>query len=167
MFVDEIKILIKINVERCAAEPLYDEVEAHLLILLEDVINRNSTSFSYLEQIFTPKALTEFLRTKFHQPLLDVQRVEIAPDNLTFGINFFVKLIVSNSWAVAYGKGSQTEELDNAISFFQNDKHSALIEQSKQTTINGEPVQPLIGSLCYDNLVGRMKLWDGNHWVAY
>jgi len=167
---DVINIEIQLNVDRLDAEELYDEIEGHLALCFENVLERQGEGlelYSKLERIITATALTGLLIEKLGNDKIKVTEVGIHHDPLSLAKNFYVRILVPNLWAVRYGKNQLDDRLTDAVDFFKNlPKEEPIVKKVDSALINGIPVNPLIGSVYYDQLAHSMKLWDGIKWHA-
>jgi hypothetical protein len=186
---DVIDVKIQLNVSRKIAEELYDEIEGHLALCIETVLERHESCLelssilhSKLERIISVTALTGLLVEKLGNNKIRVTEVQIAQDPYSLTKNFYVTISVPNLWAANYGKDLLDDRLNDAVDFFKNsitresipkDSDSHLLSNykwrdlSKSVTLfNGMPVNPLIGSVYYDQLSHSMKFWNGNEWNA-
>ena len=168
---DTINIKIRLNIDREIAEELYDEIESYLALCFESVLERQGEGlelYSKLERIISATALTGFLIEKLGNQLVKVTEVGIFQDHSSLAKNFYVTIWVPNLWAASYGKDQLDERLGDALNFFTS-TNSEVSEKESEKLINyfnGLPVNPLIGSVYYDQLLHSMKRWDGLNWCA-
>lgn len=185
-----VDIKIGLNVDRVNAEELYDEIEGLLALCFENVIEQHKGNGGYqfdqrLSKIITPTALSGYLIDKIGNDKIKVEEVSIYRDPKDLTIHAIVRIQVPNLWAIQFGKDFD-ERLDDTVEFFKNWPKDAVKESTPFDDItianaittgivsraagismmNGVPVNPLIGSVYYDQLSNSMKLWDGNNWNA-
>lgn len=173
---EPINIKIRLNVDESIASELYDEIEAHLALCFESIMERKlSTNF---DKIASPAALTGFLIEKLGNPSIKVEHVETLLDYLSGCKNVFVSIFVPNVWAANYGKETSVE-LEEALEFFKNPKVPKVPDHKESTVVptneihtttfpmmNGLPVNPIVGAMCYDQLLHKMRYWTGTAWVT-
>jgi hypothetical protein len=174
---EQINIKIKLNVAYELATELYDEIEGHLALCLEGILERqplkvkglsadfvsyDPTSLSKLQQMLSPNALSEFLSEKLGNPI-KVENVEVFQSATDLSKNVAMYITVPNLWAASYGKESNVD-LDSALDFFKQTPASTRKFSEAFKQLEQRLDQPLIGSMQYDQLSHSMKRWDGTTW---
>jgi hypothetical protein len=180
---ETVNLKIKLNIDYSSATELYDEIEGHLALCLEEIMQRqplnvkglsadfvsyDPTSAIKLERIITPIALTGFLSEKLGNQEVKVERVEVYQSASDYSKNVAVYIFAPNLWAAKYGKDTESQ-LADALHYFGHETTAKLEDLSitdKTHIFNGLPVSPLIGSIYYDQLSHSMKRWDGTNWIA-
>lgn len=165
---EQINVHVQFNIERADAEELYDETEGHLALCIESVMERSHSAG--IERILSPVALTGFLSEKLEKPEIKVESVEVITSACTLDKNVYVKIFAPNIWAIRYGKNlDNRDRLEDAVEYLKNPPKPVLTEKAPligTSIFNGQPVNPLIGSVYHDQLLNQMKLWDGKQWVG-
>ena len=179
---EQVNIKIQLNVDQSSASELYDEIEGHLALGFESILEKEplkvkglSADFiSYdphdcakLERIITPLALTGFLSEKLKNNSIRVESVKVYQEVISYSKSIWVQIFVPNVWAINYGKESEVQ-IEDAIDYFKNPVKEATSDSPKlkisTSRFNGVSVEPIIGSLYYDQLQQTMKCWDGVLW---
>lgn len=179
---EQVNIKLRLNVDESSASELYDEIEGHLALCFESILEKEplkvkglSADFvSYdphdcgkLERIITPLALTGFLSEKLKNNSIRVENVKVYQEVASYSKNIFVQIFVPNVWAMNYGKETEVE-IEQALEYFKNPVKEQTSDAPKlkfsTSRFNGVSVEPIIGSLYYDQLQQTMKCWDGVSW---
>lgn len=158
-------VKISLNVPRDQAEYLYDEIEGLLAICFENIMSRRNGV--PVERIASATALTGYLVEKLENPQIVVNEVVSYQDPLKFTTLIGVRITVPNLWAVKFG--TEVDGLDETLEYLKNpptEKKPLPSSAQMAQVINGQPVNPIIGQMAYDQLTHQMKLWDGVKWVA-
>lgn len=177
---EQINIKIKLNVAYALATELYDEIEGHLALCLEGILERqplkvkglsadfvsyDPTSLSKIQQILSPSALSEFLTEKLGNTI-KVENVEVFQSATDLSKNVAMYITVPNLWAASYGKETNVD-LDSTLDFFKQTPTSTRNFSEAFKQLEQRLDQPLIGSMQYDPLTHTMKTWDGTNWHTY
>lgn len=164
----EYEVKVVLNVEREKAEYLYDEIEALLMIGIENAVERTTgTDIDRLERIISAKALTQYLSEKLKNPDVVVETVQIWNDPRVYEYQIGVKIRVPNIWAMNYGKGGDdqlTEVIDYLTEVEEEEEPEVTSATQMKQFLNGQQVTPIIGMIQYDQLEDRMKVWTGTRW---
>lgn len=163
----EYEVKVVLNVEREKAEYLYDEIEALLMIGIENAVERTSGSdHDRLERVVTPAALTRYLSEALSNPAVVVEKVQVWSDHLMLKENIGVKIYVPNDWAINFGNGDDrlAETIDYLTEVEEEEEPEVTSATQMKQFLNGQQVTPIIGMIQYDQLEDRMKVWTGTRW---
>lgn len=159
----EYEVKVVLNVEREKAEYLYDEIEALLMIGIENAVERTTgTDIDRLERIISAKALTQYLSEKLKNPDVVVETVQIWNDPRVYEYQIGVKIRVPNIWAMNYGKGGD-DQLAEVIDYLTEVEEEEEPPKRKPLIPPGHIPIP-VGMIQYDQITHKMRVWTGTEW---